>query len=63
MKQRVKDAIKEKGLVLNAPNRRQGKTHNLCTCTGTKKDHFNNRLGHVFKAGNEKNVVFQPDQR
>ena len=63
MKQRLKDAIKEKGLTLNRPNRKQGKTLNLCTCKGTKKDHFNNRLGHVFKAGDEKNVVFQGDQR
>lgn len=62
MKQRVKDKIKELGLVMNRPNRRQGRTHNLCTCRGTKKDHYKNRLGHVFKAGSEKNVVFQPEK-
>ena len=62
MKQRVKEAIKEKGLVQFAPNRKQGRTHNLCTCGTDKKSHFANRLGHAFRAGNEKNVVFQGEK-
>lgn len=62
MKQRVKDAIKEKGLVLNRPNRKQGKTLNLCTCGTDKWSHFNNRLGHTYKGGSDKNVTFQTDR-
>ena len=59
MKQCVKDAIKEKGLTLNKPNRKQGRTLNLCTCTDTKKAHYNNALGHTFRGGSEKNRVAQ----
>lgn len=59
MKQRVKDAIKAKGLVMNRPNRKQGKTLNLCTCGNTKKSHYKNALGHVYKGGNDKNHVQQ----
>lgn len=55
MKQRIKDKLKELNLPVNRPNRRQGRTNNLCTCTATKREHFNNALGHPFKAGNTKN--------
>lgn len=34
-------------------------SHNLCTCNKSKKEHFNNALGHNFKAGSSKNVVEQ----
>lgn len=59
MKARVKEAIKEKGLVMFAPNRTQGRTLNLCTCGTDKKSHFKNALGHTYRGGNEKNVVSQ----
>ena len=59
MKQRVKEAIKEKGLVQFAPNRKQGRTHNLCTCGTDKKSHYMNALGHTYRGGNEKNKVAQ----
>lgn len=59
MKARVKDAIKEKGLTLNRPNRKQGKTLNLCTCGYTKRQHYANVLGHTYRGGSEKNHVQQ----
>lgn len=59
MKQRVKDAIKEKGLTLHRPNRTQGRTLNLCTCGTDKKSHYMNALGHTYRGGNEKNKVAQ----
>lgn len=60
MKARVKEMLKAKNLPNFGPNRRQGnRTANLCTCTDTKKNHFNNALGHSFKAGDQKNVVPQ----
>ena len=56
MKKIVKEALAEKGLP-NFGNRRPHKnaTHNLCTCGGTRKEHFNNKSGHPFSAGGAKN--------
>lgn len=59
MKARIKGELKLMGKEIFAPNRRQGKTHNLCTCSRSKKEHFNNAQGHPFKAGSEKNLVDQ----
>jgi hypothetical protein len=59
MKSRIKGELKLMGKEIFAPNRKQGKTHPLCTCSQTKKSHFNNALGHPFKAGSEKNEVEQ----
>ena len=55
MKTRVKERLKEANLPINAPNRRQGRTHNLCVCGQPKKEHFKNALGCNFKAGTHKN--------
>jgi hypothetical protein len=56
MKKAVKEALAEKGLP-NFGNRRPHKnaTHNLCDCGGTRKEHFNNKCGHPFRAGGVKN--------
>ena len=59
MKQRVIGELKLMGKPINKPNRKQGKTHPLCTCSRSKKEHFNNAQGHPFKAGSEKNLVEQ----
>lgn len=36
-------------------NRYGNKTHTLCVCGSSKKEHFNNALKCVFKSGREKN--------
>ena len=59
MKARVIGELKLMGKTVNNPNRKQGKTHNLCTCSKAKKEHFSNALGHPFRAGNEKNTIYQ----
>lgn len=57
MKAIIKGELKLLGKEIFAPNRTQGKAHHLCTCSRTKKEHYMNALGHVFKAGSEKNRV------
>ena len=37
-------------------NRYGNKTHALCVCGFSKKEHFNNALKCVFKTGREKNL-------
>lgn len=59
MKQRIIGELRLMGKPIFAPNRKQGKTHNLCTCSKSKKEHYMNAQGHPFKAGNEKNEVEQ----
>ena len=59
MKARVIGELKLMGREIFSPNRKQGKTHNLCTCSKHKRDHFNNVLGHSFKAGDQKNLIPQ----
>ena len=59
MKARVIGELKLMGKEIFRPNRKQGKTHHLCTCSQHKRDHYMNALGHSFKAGSEKNVIFQ----
>ena len=59
MKARTIGELRLAGKTIFAPNRKQGKTHNLCTCSRHKRDHYMNGLGHSFKAGDEKNVVEQ----
>jgi hypothetical protein len=57
MKKEVKEKLALMGLP-NYGNRRPHKncSHNLCVCGESKKPHFGGKLGHGYKAGNEKNV-------
>lgn len=59
MRTSTKNRLRVEGKEVLAPNRRQGKTLNLCTCGTDKKSHFGNRLGHTYKGGSDKNVVQQ----
>ena len=52
MKARIKAALKDAGIVPNRPNRKQGKTLPLCDCKNTKRDHYNNALGHSYRGNN-----------
>lgn len=31
-------------------------SHKLCVCNRSKKEHYNNALGHIFKEGNAPNT-------
>ena len=55
MKTSVKARLTAAKLPINAPNRRQGKTNNLCVCGHSKAEHFNNALSCIFKASSTKN--------
>ena len=55
MKQTVKERLKEAGLPIFAPNRKQGKTTCLCVCGHAKKEHYKNALGCIFKGSGKKN--------
>lgn len=59
MKARTKGELKLMGKEIFRPNRKQGKTHSLCSCGNTKKAHYGNALGCIFRAGSTKNVVEQ----
>lgn len=44
---------------VNHGRRKTQGTLNLCKCERTKKEHYNNALGHHFSAGSSKNVTMQ----